>query len=103
MSAPDRAGTVHRQDRLLVVEALAYWASGHGSLSRPAETGDRRAHRAAELAEALLAAEGVEGSVREAIDEEWDGMDDTDGRDTGVEYVLGLPESASGEAEEADA
>ncbi|PSP73437.1 hypothetical protein BRC86_09305 [Halobacteriales archaeon QS_3_64_16] len=100
MSAPGRPSTVHRQDRLLVVEALAYWASRHGSLSRPAETSDRRAHRAAELAAALLAAEGVEGSVREAIDEEWDG---TDGRDAGVEYVLGLPESATREAEEADA
>ena len=102
MSASGRASTVHRQDRLLVVEALAYWASGHGSLSRPAETSDRRAHRAAELAEALLAAEGIEGSVREAIDEEWDGTDDVDERDAGVEYVLALSGSSGGETEEAD-
>ena len=124
MSAVDSAGALHPQDRLLIVEALAYWASGHGSLSRPTDTADRRAHRAAELAEDLLDAESVEGSVHEAIDAEWSGTerddtetDDTEGVDSkangtagddaegdGVgEYVLVTTESTGGESDEADA
>lgn len=75
MSGVEGTEALHAQDRLLIVEALAYWASGHGSCSRPADTGDGRKHRAAELAERLLDAEGIEGSFRDAVDTEWDGRE----------------------------
>lgn len=93
MSAADVTGALHPQDRLLIVEALAYWASGHGSLSQPADTTDGRKRRAAQLAEQLFDAENVEGSFSEAVDTEWDG----------ATSVFVAPGSEGGESDEADA
>jgi hypothetical protein len=94
MSAADATGALHPQDRLLIVEALTYWASGHGPGSEPADTADRRKHRAARLAEALLDDGSVEREFREAIDTEWDGTEGTSLAATG---------SSGGEPDEADA
>jgi hypothetical protein len=98
VSVSDDGGTLHPQDRLLIVEALAYWASGHGSLSRRTDTADRRAHRAAELAEGLLDAGDVEGGFRDAIDADWNGAERNDGEGG----ALTASESTGGEFEEAD-
>lgn len=106
MSTADVTGALHPQDRLLIVEALTYWASGHGSCSRPADTADRRKHRAAALAEHMLDAEGIDGSVREAIDPEWDGSEserNETGSDNAERRPLVVAGSGSGESDEADA
>lgn len=109
MSTAAVTEALHPQDRLLIVEALAYWASGHGSCSRPADTADRRKHRAAALAEHLLAAEGIDGSVRDAIDTEWDGSErdegetDERGGDDTERRPFVVAGSGSGESDEADA
>lgn len=95
MSTADVIEGLHPQDRLLIVEALAYWASGHGSASRPADTADRRKHRAAVLAEHLLDAEGIEGSFSEAVDTEWDGSN--------TSPTLVMTGSDGGESDEVDA
>lgn len=76
MSTTDGIASLHPQDRLLIIEALAYWASGHGSVERPAGVVDARRHRAIELAEFLLEVEDLDAGFRDAIDPEWDGSDD---------------------------
>jgi hypothetical protein len=107
MSATRGAESVHLHDRLLIAEALAYWASGHGSLARPADTADRRAHRAAELAKRLLESEELDGSIRSRIDTDWGAnegneVEDSRASDT-AEGTPAVSEPRSGDVDEADA